>query len=77
MGEQGRILLLGKYERDTIIDQQIARHFVQYSECLSNPPSLLISMQLKQLTLSKFKDLIQSRILNNREVLTPLNVPLV
>ena len=24
-----------------IIDQQIARHFVHYSECLDNPPSLL------------------------------------
>ena len=24
-----------------IIDQQIARHFLQYNECLSNPPSLL------------------------------------
>ena len=24
-----------------IIDQQIARHFVQYSQTLSNPPSLL------------------------------------
>ena len=28
-----------------IIDQQIARHFVHYSECLSNPPFTF--MQLK------------------------------
>ena len=25
----------------SIIDQQIAMHFVQYDKCLSNPPSLL------------------------------------
>ena len=41
MGEQGRILLLGKYKRDFIVEKQIERPFVQYSECLSNPPSIL------------------------------------
>ena len=29
------------YKRDSIIEKKIARHFVQYSECLLNPPSLL------------------------------------
>ena len=28
-------------KRYFIIDQQIARHFVHYSKCLDNPPSLL------------------------------------
>ena len=31
----------GFKENIFIIDQQIARHVVQYSECLYNPPSLL------------------------------------
>ena len=30
-----------KYKRYFKIDQQIARHSVQFSECLLNPPSLL------------------------------------
>ena len=38
-------LLKGNSKRDLIIDQQKARHFVQYTEWLSNPPSP--SMQLK------------------------------
>ena len=38
-----------------IIDQQIARRFVHYSECVSNPPSLLY-IQLKQSTLFTIKN---------------------
>ena len=29
--------------KDILLDQQIARHFMSCSECLSNPPSLLKS----------------------------------
>ena len=42
-----------------IIDQQIAQHFVQYSECLSNPPSLLCNSNNQPF--SYFKNLSQSR----------------
>ena len=37
------IVLISCDKRYFMIDQQIARHFLQYSDCLSNPPSLLFN----------------------------------
>ena len=66
-------------KRDIIIEKHIALYFVQYSECLSNPPFLLCYSD--NLPFYKFKDLSQSRqnigILANREILIPFNAPLV
>ena len=51
-----------KQKRDFIIDQQIARHFVQYSELFQTP---FQSMQLKILT-----SFLNSRILVNLKTTT-------
>ena len=32
-----------EFKKDFLIEKQIARHFVKYSESLSNPPSFLKS----------------------------------
>ena len=42
-----------------IIDQQIARHFVHYSECIYHPPSLLCNSYNQPF--SYFKDLSKSQ----------------
>ena len=36
-----QIIFGALFKRYLLIDQQIARNFVHYSDCLSNPPSLL------------------------------------
>ena len=43
-------------KRYFIIDQQIARHFVHYSECLSNPPSLYATQMINPFLNSRIKD---------------------
>ena len=56
-----------------IIEQQIARHFVQYSEFLSNPPQILKPFIIQR----PHPITIKGRYLANREIFIPLNVPLV
>ena len=64
-----------------MIDKKIARHFVHYSECLYNPLPIYAT-QIINPFLDLIKDLSQSRyldkgILDSREILILLNVPLV
>ena len=62
-----------------MIEKQMVRHFVQYTECLSYPASLLCNSN--KYPFSQIKDLSQPRfreaILANREILIPLIGPLV
>ena len=66
-------------KRYFIIDQQIACHFVHYSECLYQPPSHLCNSNNQPF--SWFKDLSQSRskfgILAIRGIFILVNVSLV
>ena len=54
------------HKRYFMIDQQIARKLVYYSECLSNPPSLLSN-----------SNNFRVGSLANRKILLLLNIPLV
>ena len=62
-----------------VIDQQIARHFVQYSESISKPP--FTSMQLESSTLFLIQGYqsitLKDRNFANRKILILLNVPLM
>ena len=67
------------YERKFVIDQQIARHFIHYSECLSIP----LPFHTTQIILLFLNSRISTNhdkwygILDTQEILIPLDVPLV
>ena len=76
MGCQAILFISGMHtfsnkKRYFIIDQQIARHFVHYSEYHYNPPSLLCNSNNKP-----FCYLANHDILTIRELFTLLNIPL-
>ena len=61
-----------------IIDQQIARYFVQYSECLTNYLPFYATQIIYTFLNSRIScnhDKAREGILDNREI--PLNAPLV
>ena len=65
-------------KRYIILDQQLAQHFVKCSECLANPPcyaTQIINPFLKSRSSANHKK--KGRILANRGICIPLNVPLV